>query len=454
MTELLNVPGVWWLPETPDHKVPGWFTYDPEEGGTLRLSGSLRPLNWIENSLADGSVQRFIGHRPDEDRIYPRIHGQSGDLLLHMEDAFQLSLQDHLCREDDAAEKVHVNWVITGALFDGDGPPQVHRAVVELQHLTSWVDNDALTVDWEDLPEDVFAVATAHRRPTLRADLDDDSELAVVQSLGTAGDHRHDANLVQSILLTINATSPQRMPILVDRVSAFQDLLTIAAGKVANVETFHFTHNQVPKRSLAGQAIGNWKEELKYYTRWANRDSDRERVSPYSMLFTFSDFGGIDGVERWMRVADRYRSELTRVMAVRYNTSMFTEDRVANCVAALESFDRTRRESTDQDTNLRDRLQRCAEYAGETFVGLLGGEPIDEWTKRAKNHRHALGHHLDRFRDNMELIERELGDQLLWLALLCLLREADAPDAVFTGISNNSHFRWIGKRAAERYADH
>lgn len=51
----------------------------------------------------------------------------------------------------------------------------------------------------------------------------------------------------------------------------------------------------------------------------------------------------------------------------------------------------------------------------------------------------------------MELIERELGDQLYGSAVLRLC-EADAPDAVFTGISNNPDFRWIAKRAAQRYA--
>jgi hypothetical protein len=69
--------------------------------------------------------------------------------------------------------------------------------------------------------------------------------------------------------------------------------------------------------------------------------------------------------------------------------------------------------------------------------------PSNPWTNRAKNHRHALGHHLDRFRANMNLVERELGDQLLWLAELCLLREADAPAAVFERISEDSHFRWV-----------
>lgn len=451
MNEPIDIQGVWWLPETPDQKVPGWFSYDLQDGGTLRLAGSMRPLNWTENTLPDGTTQRFVGHRPDEDRLYPRIHGQSGTRLFHLEDAFQLSIDHGLCREDDAAEKIHVNWLITGALFDGEEQPEVDRAVVELQHLTSWLDNDALTVQWDTTPEGVFAIAQAAYEPTVRAVIGNGLELSLTQTLSTGGDQLHDLTLNQRILLNIAATAPRSMDVLTDRVSDFQDLMTIAAGKVANIEKFHFTHVDVPKLSMAGTQLGNRKEELGYYTRWANRDSNRERLSPYAMVFTYAQFGGVEGLRKWMRVADRYRSELRRIMATRYNPTMFVEDRVAHCVAALESFDRTRRSSKDRDTDLVERLRNCVSYAGSPFPDLLGGESIESWTERAKNHRHALGHHLDRFRADTNLVERELGDQLFWLAELCLLREADAPAVVFERISNNSHFRWVAERAAVRH---
>lgn len=451
MNEPIDVQGVWWLPETPDHKVPGWFSYDLEEGGTLRLAGSLRPLNWIENVLTEGATQRFVAHRPDADKVYPRIHGQSGTNLFHLEDAFQLALEHGLCREDDAAEKVHVNWLITGALFDGDELPKVDRAVVDLQHLTSWLDNDALTLQWHDMPDGVFAIAQADHEPTVTADIGNGLELSLSQALSTAGDQRHDVNLTQRILLEVVAIAPRPMDEFTDRVSDFQDLLTIAAGKIANIEKFHFTHSDVPKLSLEGTPLGNWKEELGYYTRWAKRDSDRERVSPYAMVFTYAQFGGVEGVGKWMLVADRYRSELRRIMATRYNPTMFVEDRVANCVAALESFDRTRRNSKDRDTDLVERLRNCVSYADSPFPDLLGGESIAAWTERAKNHRHALGHHLDRFRAGTYLVEREFGDQLLWLAELCLLREADAPPVVFERISSDRHFQWVAQRAMARH---
>lgn len=450
MNEPLDVEGVWWLPESPDHKVPGWFRYDQDNGGHLRLAGSLRPLNWIDNELADGTVQRFIGRRPDQDKIYPRIHGQAGHRLFNLEDAFQLSLSDGICREDDAFESVHVNWLITGAWFVGDYRPEVHQAVVELQHLTAWSDNDALMVNWDDVPPDVFAQATATRIPTESADIGGGLEMALAQALSTGGDQRNEATLQQRVLLRISSREPTSMDNLTDRVADFQDLLTIASGKVANIQRFHFTHADVPKRSLAGKPLGNWQDELELHTRWSNQDSDNERLSPYGMVFTLEQFGGIAGLRRWMSIADQYRSELRRILATRYNAGMFLEDRVAHCVAALESFDRTRRNSKDGDTYLVERLRLCVAHAGSPFEDLLAGESVAAWTQRAKNHRNALGHHLDRYRSNLDLVEGELADQLLWLGQLCLLRSAEAPEPVFERIRNNSHFRWVAKRVAAR----
>lgn len=450
MTERLDVQGLWWLPDTPDHKVHGWFTYDPDDGGTLRLAGSLRPANWIENHLRDGSMQRYVGTRPEADRLYPHIHGQSGPHEYHLGDAFQVSLQQRLCREEDCAERVHVNWLIAGAWFEGATTPQLDRASVEFQHATSWVDNDALAIDADSVPEGLFAIAQATQKQTLRAQIGEGLQLGLVQSLFTSGDHRHNATLNQRILVVIEAASMQPLRSFTDRVSDFQDLLTIASGKVANIEQFQLRRDDVPQRTLTGHSIGHWKKDLRYYTRWSNRDEHAERLSPYEMLFSFDDLGGIAGVGRWMQVADRYRSELSRVMATRYSSSMFVEDRVAHCVAALEGFDRTRHSGKDDGTHLSDRIRRCAQYAGAPFVELLGGEPIELWTGRAKDRRHALGHHLDSFRENTSLVEHELGDQLYWLAVLCFLREAEAPDRVFERLSDNSTFRWVTQRAAQR----
>jgi hypothetical protein len=452
MNTPIDVQGVWWLPETPEHKVPGWLRYDFEDGGELRLAGSLRAPDWVVNPLPSGEVQRSIDEPPRDKRVYPRIHGQSGDQLFNLEDSFQTSIQRHLCREDDSAERIHVNWFLTGAWFDQGEKPEFDNAVVHLQHLTDWVNHTGLEPDYfRSEPGAPFAIARANTLERFCAPAGEDCELVLWQELSTGGDGRNDLILNQQWTLTIKFPTLQPLSNFTDRVSDLQDLLTIASGRVGNIEDFHFHHRDVPALSLAGTPMGSAKEKLGFYTRWSNRDDNsNERLSPYGMLFTFDDLGGIDGVERWMRFAGRHRSELSRVMATRYNQAMFLEDRVSNCVAALESFDRTRRNAPDGTAPLVERLRQCAAFAGDSFLVLLGGEDVAAWTERAKTHRHTLGHHLDAFRNDTAIVERELADQLLWLALLCFLREAGAPRDVFLQIGKHSQFQRMAGRAKAR----
>lgn len=453
MNDPIDVQGVWWLPETPDHKVPGWLRYDMATGGELRLSGSLRPLEWLESRRDDVVVQRVIAEPPRDLRTYPRIHGQSGRRLFHLEDSFQTSIEHYLCREDDSAEKIHVNWLLTGAWFDGEDQVEFEKSVVRFQHLTDWVEHSGLETDYVNQdPDAPFVTARAKPLPPFRAPITEDCNLVLWQKLSTAGDGRNDVVLTQDWVLTISATETRPLDYFTDRVSDFQDLLSIATGKIANIETFHFTHDDVPLLSLGGTPMGNAKEKLAYYSRWSNRDEHDDRLSPYSMLFTFEDLGGVAGVQRWMEFADSYRSELSRVMATRYNDQMFLEDRVTNCVAALESFDRTLRGDRHQGTHLVERLRRCVALAAAPFPDLLGGESVDDWTARAKDHRHTLDHHLDAFRNDTGIVERELGDQLFWLATLCFLRESQAPARLFEKIGKHTNFRWVADRARARHA--
>lgn len=449
MNDPIDIQGIWWLPETPDHKVPGWLHYNDTDGGELRLAGSLHPPQWIENRVGDQIRQRLI--REPERLLYPRIHGQSGRQLFNLEDSFRINIQRHLCRDDDSAETVHVNWLLTGAWFDGDENIELDKATLQVQHLTDWVGHSGLRNERRfDEPNPPFAQITAHNLATFRTPIDG-GELAIWHGLATDGDGRNNLTLKQGWGLTITPDQTSPIGYFTDLVSDFQALVTIATGEVANIESFHFNHNEVPQLSGGGTPIGNRKEKLRFYTRWANRDTNDTVLSPHAMVFAFEDLGGIDGVGRWMQFARTYRSELSRVMATRYNQHMFVEDRVMNCVATLESFDRTRNNEKHGDTYLVDRLRRCVKYAGEPFTDLLGGEPIEQWTTRAKDSRHILGHHFDAFRQDTGIVERDLTDQLFWLAALCFLRQAEAPNAVFQKISTNRNFRWVAERATTRH---
>lgn len=111
------------------------------------------------------------------------------------------------------------------------------------------------------------------------------------------------------------------------------------------------------------------------------------------MLFTFDQFGGMAGVERWMPVAERYRELLGRVMNTIYPSSMFVQDRVLNRVASLEAL---HKQWSGRSAKLVDALQELPAYADAPFEHLVGSGKVTTWCQKAKDERHDIAHHLGR----------------------------------------------------------
>ncbi len=51
MDEKFQYEGYWWLPGASDNRVPGILRFDPDEGASLDLMGSLKGLEGIVNPL-------------------------------------------------------------------------------------------------------------------------------------------------------------------------------------------------------------------------------------------------------------------------------------------------------------------------------------------------------------------------------------------------------------------
>lgn len=441
----IEIHGRWWLPEHEDHEVFGVMKWDLETGGTLRLQGELRPPEWVDHTLEDDSVQR-LRRQPwvERDRQYPVIQGRSERRAYTLLDSFSLSIREY---GEDAVENVHVNRWAEGAWFTDLDDFQADRVIVDLRHLTGWTCRSGLSVDFRRPVDDApFAVITARSIPILNTDVDG-FDLRLVQSLEPTGDHIHDIGVAQQWHLKLTHPSPAAVDEFTDVVSDFQDLLTIAVGRTADIEKVVIQHPAVPALSLAGTVLAD-RDDIILYTRWSNRsvpDEPTEPVSRHRMYFTLDDLGGIEGVGRWMRVAAKYRTELGRAMATRYSDAMYLEDRIMNLTAALDSLDRVHRE-TGNWNSLEDRLTNCVESAGQPFRDLIvvGAE---RWIASIVTTRNDLAHHKDAFRTAGRVGEHLQAEQLFWLFAMCLLRIAEVPEAVFDAIAKHGQIRWLVEQA-------
>jgi ApeA N-terminal domain 1 len=318
-----------------------------------------------------------------------------------------------------------------------------------MRHLTGWVNHSGLEVEWpraDDVEADVFAVVTAKTLPSFTKEHNGVS-VRLTQGLSGIGDHVHDLGVTQWWSLRLHKSEIEPLDTFLDIASDFQDLLSIAVGQTAQFEKVVMHHPELPALSFAGTPLGNMRHDITYYAQWSNRSAPREPVKDHDMYFTFDDLGGVDGVRRWLAVAADYRSELGRVMATRYREGMVLEDRIMNVSAALDSFDKHRR--NDDHTHYVERIKHCIELAGWPFLDLIT-EDFAEWAKLVKEARHDLAHHRERFRAEGSVGDHILAEQLFWLFVICMLRIAQAPDAVYDAISNHAQIRRLSKRAQRR----
>jgi hypothetical protein len=90
------------------------------------------------------------------------------------------------------------------------------------------------------------------------------------------------------------------------------------------------------------------------------------------------------------------------------------------------------------------RLVELCDLAGKPIAELLPN--VNDWCEKAKEERHNLAHHYGRtiHQASAELLYS--SEVAYWLFVLCLLRLADAPGAVFDHVAANPDFRWLRER--------
>ncbi|PKH37870.1 hypothetical protein CXG46_21010 [Nocardioides alpinus] len=424
----------------------GTFEWSVTDGGTLHLNGQLLPIEVKDNVLPDGSIQKYRSRDQLETQRYPVIWGEVEGTGYTLLDCFRRSLRE--LSLEDSIERVHVNRVLEGALFDYPNELDGDRVVIDLRHLTGWVDQTGLSTDHprhSDGGDDRFSIITARTLPTLKVQHGDTS-VRFFQSLQEQGDHIHELGIRQRWSLSLVAEEPQPLAAFMDTLASdVQDLVSIAVGRTANFDKVCLQHPALPKMSVGGTPIGDWREDITYYAQWSNHAETTDPVTTHDMYFTLDDLGGMEGIGRWLGVAATYRTELSRVMATRYSPHMFLEDRIMNTSAALDSFDMVRRQ-TGKHLDYAERIRHCVDLAGEPFRNLIHVDPIT-WAEHARETRNDLAHHRERFRLNGSIGEHLHSEQLFWLFAMCILRLADAPPSVFKSIDEHAQLRWLRGQA-------
>lgn len=448
--QALEVSGQWWLPGgSEDRRVGGTLKVSENGHGELVLTGALSShLEGGEPSRLgdDRAVTTFSKESIARTGLYSRIHGVAENEVFTLGDCIttrRTNIFDHM-----EAQHVYVNQVFRGVLLNEKEAPEFTKAFVGLDWLAYWVRKSGFSESYSiepDMETDGRWRAMSLTLSVLDAETflgPRSASYTLGQEYGVQGDGILERRLWQDFYFGVDYGALTPLEQIVDDVSDLQDLVTMGTGRIASFKNFSLRHPDVSFR------IGEKEHQspIDYFAHWhASRVEPIQPLSESDMLFTFDDLGGTRGMEKWLKVAAVHRSALGRVMATRYGQSMFVSDRLLNCAAALEAFDRDKHGDGDQIEYLH-RIKRCVSLAGEPFEKLVGD--TDAWATAFKNERNTVAHHKPRIIAS-STEQHILGETAYWLFIFCMLQEAGIEAAAFVRMMHHRQYRWLKGRVRE-----
>lgn len=445
--ESFEAHGEWWLPENPEVKVPGTLAVDQDGSAELRLIGSLRsPFDKGASTTVDGVTKTtFSEESMEQAGVYRQITGQVENHFYTLEDCIQTRRRGQLFGRA-YEERIRVHYVLKGIGFDVDEPLEFDSIAVSLEWLPDWVQKTGFDgtdhyLNQEDGLHRAGHSLTVNQLEPERFTGPSGSECHLRHSYSKCGDGVTTKGFTQDFYFGLRYSKQTALSDLLSDVGILQDLVTMGSGRVAAFKSVTLTHPDITRDGPGGK---KYQPSINLFAPWQVRSEVRQKaLTERDMFFSLPTMGGVEGVERWVRIATKYRSQLSRVMGTRYSEAAYSTDNLLSCAAALESYDREKH--GDKRVNFIDRLRRCIEVGGKVFSDLVGDTEV--WAGAVKDNRNWVAHHLESI-DGASAEQIVLSDSAYWLFVICLLRDSEAPDAAFESMRGHADYRRLQRQLA------
>jgi hypothetical protein len=208
--EAFEDDGVFWLPGKESASVAGHLKFDPIEGATLSLTGTL-----------DDMKDHFA--RSQAPRI--RIHGVAGRRYLTLDKCFASNTS--LDMPGIARQTYTVGLVIAGHLFDNDESLTFDKCAVEFDQLPTWVRRsgvqvmaaaptdtqraDHIVIDFHQLPDETVMFGG--------------EQLTLHSTWILSGDNIRETSLYQTTQLELGYPTAKSLDEILSDVKWLQDLI-------------------------------------------------------------------------------------------------------------------------------------------------------------------------------------------------------------------------------------
>lgn len=336
--------GEWWLPASPEDKVPGILKYDPDEGLLLRLIGG-----WEYRVTKEVSPGRTtILH---ETQKWPVVLGQADGKYMTLIDlgvsevrSFSMSalfgVPDKLVLQAATA--------LEGCHLVDPSQPEFIRGEVTVENLTAWSRRSGVGIKSNHFVEigESLGNITATRLPTIECSLGNGItvQLATVEWFPYREEYRAEtkAHIREHASVRFLAETPLSLSDLTGYMSSIGDLISMSALMACGIISMTVYLPPTPDNFPAKHPKRDKPHEVNIYQQRITKPApERPARELRNMVLALEDLPFEDLIPRWFEQASRFNAARSMILGLRYVTGGYLESAVVTAVAAAESFHRS-----------------------------------------------------------------------------------------------------------------
>jgi hypothetical protein len=309
--------GYWWLPETPDRRVPGTLTLADGKGLRLALLGTLGDLDL------------------DQINVEPIILGAAPLKAFTLCDCPLVATGGS---SDLLTAEYAVNMTLLGDHFHSQDAMRFRRITASFSRLFEWVALSGFRTEILEADQEPDIYRVVYGRPELPTAVTNRGTVSIVSSFQFVGRSRHppdEVNLRESFCLQVDAPEPISVHEW-RRIWIFplQSLLSLATSEENFVPELH-VQVEADDSPLARriQVVSNVTHL---------EESPREPLRRWDMFFTLGDMGDKfpEMMGRWLDLAERLDDVLPLIFDLRYRNAVYAENRFLSAAKLASYFAR------------------------------------------------------------------------------------------------------------------
>ncbi|MFJ4228418.1 HEPN domain-containing protein [Paenarthrobacter nicotinovorans] len=413
--------GLWWLPDDPDYRVPGFLRYEPGDGLTLSLIGTFEER--LMTTLAPGLVAVHEGQQ-----TWEVIHGVAEQREITLLDCIPNGGTRTIAARVKSPDKqtVVATIAIIGAHVSGNNDVAFAAAEVSVEDLGLWSASSvfkALLGTPGGKPDGSGSISV--RRIADQAVVVDGTEYRLSHRYTVPYFDQRKGSTVgrmrDTVFARIAPAETFSLRVALKAASQMQDLVALAMHRAAGVIWLRLEVAETNAEPRGNRpALPRNADVL--YSPAALGKHDAKVVDQRRVFFTCASIPFEEVLPRWIEGHGRLQAATNMTLGLRYAPARYVENNLLTAVGAAEVLHRGLRiderpfpadefkpmreamlehvpeehrerfkGAIRNDPTLRDRLSALAARPDQEAISMLMPD-VDRWARRTTLARNDLAH--------------------------------------------------------------